>query len=105
MKWWLLSSEELQEDQDAQLAKQNAYFEVFYSSANGREVLNDIRELCYSSNNVELISMYNTIRNCAGRTRLTELNMIEAEAKAIVFEHSEEEETTEVEGDKLAPRE
>lgn len=47
------------------------------------QVLNDIREICYASGKIELIELYDLIRNNAGRTRYTEQAMIEAEARAI----------------------
>lgn len=85
-KWWLLSQEEISHDHKARVARQQAYFIFLYGSVESRIVTNDIRELCYSSGNIELIELYNLIRNIAGRTRLTELAMINAEADAIVTE-------------------
>ena len=84
MEWWLLASEELEADEDARLAKQQAYFATFYGGIDNMHVLNDIREICFSSGKASLIEFYCELRRSAGRTRVTELAMIEAEAEAIV---------------------
>ena len=89
-EWWLQTEQEIQSDPIARHNRQVAVHRVLYSTEEGRLVLNMIRELCYESGNVEMIALYDTIRNIAGRTRLTELVMIEAEAKAIVFDPEDE---------------
>jgi hypothetical protein len=81
--WWLLSPEQLALDENARLDKQQAYFTTFYGGSDNMQVLNDIREICYASGKIELIELYDLIRNNAGRTRYTEQAMIEAEARAI----------------------
>ena len=90
--WWLLSPEELADNYEARLAKQQAYHNFLFGSTECQVVTNDIRELCFSSGKVELIEFYNLLRNNAGRTRITELAMIKAEAKAIEPEEQEQEE-------------
>lgn len=81
--WYELSEEELEHDEQARLEKQQAYLHTFYDELENREVLNDIREICYSSGKIELIELYCLIRKNAGRTNDTELAMIEAEGLAI----------------------
>ena len=96
-EWWLLEPSEMEVDDDDRCAKplarhnrQVAYFNTLFAETESRLVLNDIREICYSSDNVELISLYKTICNIAGRTRETELAAIAAEAEAIKFQSVEE---------------
>jgi len=84
MEWWLLSPEELAKDDDARLAMQQAYFATFFSGTENMKVLNHIREMCFDSGSAELIEFYCAIRNNAGRSRITELDMIRAEADSIL---------------------
>ena len=96
-EWWLLDRSKMKVDDDGHCAKplarhnrQVAYFNTLFAGTEARLVLNDIREMCYSSGNIELISLYAMICNIAGRTRETELAAIAAEAKAIEFQSVEE---------------
>ena len=96
-EWWLLDRSEMEVKDDGRCAnplarhnRQVAYFNTLFAETESRLVLNDIREICYSSDNVELISFYAAICNIAGRTRETELAAIAAEAEAIKFQSVEE---------------
>jgi hypothetical protein len=82
-QWWQMTDEELAADKNARRAKRIAYYNTFFGTDDGRDVLNDIRETCFNSQNIELICLYLNIRNNAGRTRETEKAMIDAEAQAI----------------------
>ena len=97
--WWLLDDIEIEKDLLAKHNRQTAFFNVLYATDEGRLVLNTIREMCYASNNIDLITLYYRIRNIAGRTRETELSMIAAEAEAIQFQTAEEIEVQMKEGD------
>ena len=96
-EWWLLEPSEMEVDDDGRCAKplarhnrQVAFFNTLFAETESRLVLNYIREMCYSSGNVELIAFYMMICNIAGRTRETELAAIAAEAEAIKFQSVEE---------------
>jgi len=88
--WWLLDDIEIEKDLLAKHNRQVAFYNVLYSTDEGRLFLNTLREMCYARDNLELIALYNRIRNIAGRTRETELSMIAAEAEAIQFQTADE---------------
>jgi hypothetical protein len=84
-EWWELSQEELDANEEAQLAKQSAYFNTFYASDEGRAVLYDI--LCYCNAQrrsaealLALTSLYHHIRASSG---IDDKEAIDAEAKTI----------------------
>jgi len=97
--WWLLDDIDIEKDLLAKHNRQVVFYNVLYATEEGRLFLNTIREMCYARDNLELIALYNRIRNIAGRTRETELSMIAAEAEAIQFQTAEEIETEMKEGD------
>ena len=97
--WWLLDDIEIEKDLLAKHNRQVAFYNVLYSTDEGRLFLNTLREMCYARDNLELIALYNRIRNIAGRTRETELSMIAAEAEAIQFQTADEIELEMKEGD------
>jgi len=92
-----MSPEELVADEDAQLAKTVAYYNTFYGTEEGRQVLLDIQRLCNEGGNsaeatVALINLYNEIRLNAGADVTTEKAMIDAEAGAIKIDIRKENE-------------
>lgn len=86
-----MSSDELADDKSAQLQRQIAFYNTFYETEDGKDVLSEIRRYCYSSQDINLIAFYLWIRDAAGRTEETERAMIDAEAETIRFEKPEKE--------------
>lgn len=85
--WWALSEEELAEDGAAQTDKTLAYYNTFYSTIEGRQVLLDLQRRCYESNDpvasVALITLYNNIRADCGVGVQVEMAAINAEARQL----------------------
>lgn len=87
MAWWELSEGELAQNEGARELKQAAYFNTFYGSDSGREVLLDVQRACYAMNDpvasVALIKLVNQIRANCGVNTFVEMQAIKAEAKYI----------------------
>ena len=88
MEWWQMTKEQLAEDADARLAKRLAYYNTFYGTVHGREVLVDIIQMCYSFSSdpvamLARIEVVNRIRANAGATVDSDKAAIDAEAEAI----------------------
>lgn len=88
-EWWRMSQEALAADKEAQQAKQLAYYNTFYRSDSGREVLLDLQHLCHaelgsSDSILARIELFNIIRINCGISVDSEKAAIDAEAKAIM---------------------
>lgn len=86
-QWWQMSADELAGDEDAQQARQVAYFNTFYGTDEGRQVLVDLKNVLYelasARRNVGFVEVYQMIRASAGANNDTEKAMVDAEATAI----------------------
>lgn len=88
-EWFLLNPEEFASDEEAQKAKQLAYFNTFYGSEEGRQVMFDLMRLCNDITNkkpdavIAQLALYQYIRACCGITADKEKEIIDAEASII----------------------
>lgn len=87
-QWFEMSAAGLAVDEEAQEAKRLAYAKTFYGDADGREVLFDIRNICYTDRGdrnamLALIGFYENIRSSCGITEEKEKDVIDAEAEIV----------------------
>jgi len=87
--WWRMSEDELAVDAEARQEKCLAYYNVFYATPIGRQVLFDILNRTHakvpgrsSDASLTLVELYHYLRASAG---IDEEIVIEAEAKSINF--------------------
>jgi len=92
VEWYELSPEEFAADEEAQKARQIAYYNTFYASEDGRAVLFDILKFVncrypdgqeYAIASLALIELYLYIRRCCGIR--SEKDVIDAEGGTITL--------------------
>lgn len=92
-EWWQLSEEVLASDAEAQAEMQQAFYNTFYATEHGRQVLLGLQRMCYSTNSpiasVALIALFNQIRANCGVNAFVEMQAIKAEAQYINLEDKE----------------
>jgi hypothetical protein len=87
VEWWKLKPEELDEEQAE--ARRLAYYNIFYGTEEGRQILLDIKKICYETSGLSSdavlarIALFVAIRANCGVNIETEKTAIDAEAKAI----------------------
>lgn len=90
-QWWELDKHELQLDEEALKYKRTAYWNTFYSTEEGQQVLLDIKSMCYESADLPavaqlaLIRLYHDIRACCGADVNSAKRAIEAEGSSIII--------------------
>ncbi|MCK5605434.1 hypothetical protein KAR91_26315 [Candidatus Pacearchaeota archaeon] len=85
-EWWKLNKEQLAADAEAQDAKQIAYHNTFYGSAEAREVLFDLTNLCFEpqvviTDTLARINLLARIKLNCGFDEDSQMAAIEAESK------------------------
>ena len=91
MEWWQLSPEEISQSSDALKMRKLAYYNTFYATEEGRQVLLDIKRMCYNDSRspdglIAMIQLFHTIRGKAGLTVESDKAGIDAEAGSVTFE-------------------
>ena len=86
--WWELSEHAIAADEDTAGERAAAYFNTFYGTEDGKRVLLDICQMCYSYNTsaegtLALVKLYQMIRSRAGVNPNVEKAAIDAEAEAL----------------------
>ena len=92
-EWWELDNEELAGNPDAQTEMQLAFYNTFYATEPGRQVLLGLQRMCYGANDpiasVALIALFNQVRANCGVNAFVEMQAIRAEAKYINLDQKE----------------
>lgn len=91
MEWWQLSPEEIAQNPEAVKLRKLAYYNTFYASEEGRQVLLDMKKMCYNNSLspdglIATIQLFETIRGKAGLTIDSDMAAISAEAGSVNFE-------------------
>ena len=86
--WWELSENSLAADEEAQEARKADFFNTFYGTDSGKNVLLALCSECYKEDStpgacLARIRLYNWIRAVAGVDVQAERAAIDAESKAI----------------------
>jgi len=90
-QWWELTDNEIAENEEALLAKQSAYYNTFFGTEEGQQVLLDLKAHCYEAPQetaeaqLALIRLYYTIIVSCGGTIHSAKAAIEAEGNSIVI--------------------
>ena len=88
MDWWKLDEQRLAQDEEAQAAKLLAYYNTFYGSDQGRQVLFDLTNYCFADvgEPIEVLARIRLLAiikaNC-GFNQDSQMAAIEAESKSI----------------------